>query len=557
MVPILAAIALVRADLPIVVNGQSSWSIVVSGSTANHHGAEDLQKFILESTGAKLPIVEKSAKGHAFRIVTDSRLAEEEYTIRSSGSGVEIRGGGKRGAMYGCYGFLQDVMGCRWYTPSVSTVPHFASFKVGSLNLHGKPAFEYREPFFTEAWNPDWDVRNRVNGSSMPLDENVGGKIFYGRFVHTFAELVPPEKYFKDHPEYFSFAKGVRQNGYAQLCLTNPDVLKISIEKVRQWIKENPTASIFSVSQNDTYLNCECDKCKAIEKEEGSPSGPLLRFVNKVADAVAKESPNVLIQTLAYQWSEKPPLKERPHKNVRICLAPIGACFTHAMDQCDGNKKPFENLRAWSKITGQLYIWHYCTDFAGYLQPLPDIDEITGDIRLFHRMGSVGVFYEGAYGPGGGADMAELKSYLIARLLWDPSQDAHQIVNEFTDAVYGRGAPLMRQWIDLLQKPFAPKTMHATIYDPPTAAYFSEPQLAEAEKLFDVAEIRTADQPAALEAVQKARMSLDYLEFMRRPDSDPEKKRFGAQLAAKIRRFKVGETSEGGSSEAFLKRFGL
>src|SRR5678815_2833370 len=116
---------------------------------------------------------------------------------------------------------------------------------------------------------------------------------------------------------------GKRMNGYYQLCLTNPAVLQLAVGKVEQWTKDYPDATIFSVSQNDTYYNCQCPDCAAVEKEEGAPSGPLIRFVNKVAEAVEKRHPNILIDTLAYQWSEKPPLHVRPRKNVRIRIAPI------------------------------------------------------------------------------------------------------------------------------------------------------------------------------------------------------------------------------------------
>ncbi len=544
----------------IVENGRSAWSIVDStGDPVCAHGASALQSEIAASSGVTIPVVTTAVKTPAFRLVKDPLLAEEQYRIRTDRRGIEIRGGGKRGTLYGCYGFLQDVVGVRWLTrnPQQNQRVHLTSLNVPPLDIVAKPAFEYREPYFTEALERSWDLHNRVNGNSMPLDESVGGRVSYGRFVHTFAELVPPETYFKDHPEYFSFSAGKRQGGYAQLCLTNADVLKISIQKVRTWIKENPTATIFSVSQNDTYLNCQCDECKVIELREGAASGPLICFVNKVARAIATESPNVLIDTLAYQWSEKPPVFERPEKNVRIRLAPIDACFSHPMDGCEKNKRSYENLLAWSKITKQLYIWHYCTDFANYLQPLPDLDEIAGDLRLFHKLGVVGVFYEGAYGGGGGGEMAELKSYLIARLMWDPDQPVKPLIDEFLTGVYGRAAPLIARWLDLVHEPARTHNVHASIYDSPSASYFSAELLRQGERLFDAAEFRTSGDALALEAVQRARMALEYLQFMRSPGSDPQRKEYGRRLAAKIRRFGVGETSEGGSSAEFLKRHGL
>ncbi len=547
------------ATQTIVRDGHSRWAIVANvGPPALRHGAEELQSFLRQVTGAELPVLSKLPRGRqAIRIANEPNLREEEYTIRSDKDGIVIRGGGQRGAMYGCYGFLQDVVGCRWFTAKCSFIPKKPTLTVPQLDTRQRPAFEYREPFFTEAFSDrDWCLRNRVNGNSMPLDDSVGGKVSYGKFVHTFSELVPPETYFKDHPEYFSLVKGQRQGGYAQLCLTNPDVLRIVIDKVEQWIKENPKATIFSVSQNDTYSNCECDACRKVETEEGSPSGPLLRFVNKVADAIGKDHPQVLIDTLAYQWSEKPPLHEKPHKNVRVRLAPIGACFAHPLDGCDRNKVPLANLKDWSRITNQLYIWHYCTDFASYLQPLPCIDEIVGDIRLFHESGVVGIFEEGDYAPGGGGDMAELKSYLMARLMWTPNLPARPVIHEFLEGVYGKAAPEILEWINLTHRAARESGVHATIYDPPTAPYFTNDVLTTGASLFDRAELAVANDPTALWMVQKARMGLEFLQVTRTTSEDPRHASYVKALATSIRRFGVTQTSEGGDAEEFLKRIG-
>lgn len=559
MVCAFMAIALSNpADIVIAENGVTDWAIVVEETLPGlQHGAKELQTFLKEISGAELSIVNKRDRGRKAIVVrSDRKLREEEYVIRTDANGITISGGGLRGAMYGCYGLLQDVLGCRWFTSTISRIPRRRRLAVPSLDIREKPAFEYREPFFTEAFETHWAVRNRTNGNAQRIDESMGGKISYGRFVHTFYEIVSPEVYFKDHPEYFSFVDGRRQDGYKQLCLTNPDVLRITIAKVEEWIRDNPTATIFSVSQNDTYSYCQCDACKKIETEEESPSGPLLRFVNQVADAIGKKHPNVLIDTLAYQWSEKPPKIERPHKNVRVRLAPIYACFAHPLNGCEQNRTALANLKAWSKITNQLYIWHYCTDFAHYLQPLPCLDEIAGDIKLFKESGVVGVFDEGAYPPGGCGDMAELKSYLLARLMWNPNLDANAIITEFLNGVYGDAAPMIQEWLDLTHLAAREKNIHATIYDPPTAAYFSQEMLERGRQLFDEAELKTLTDAQAHEMVRKARMGLQYLEFMRTAEGDPKRAARAKELADAIRHFGVQQVSEGGSAAEFLKRIG-
>jgi len=238
-----------------------------------------------------------------------------------------------------------------------------------------------------------------------------------------------------------------------QLCLTNPDVLRLSVSAVLEWIREHPEATIYSVSQNDWDGWCECDNCRRTEREEGGAhSGPILRFVNALAAEVEKKHPGKLIDTLAYLYSEAPPLRARPRPNVRIRLCPIGVCQAHPYEKCPYNAYFMKNLRAWSKITNQLYIWHYNTNFSNYLLPFPDFDERAADLPMYRRHGVVGLFLEGAYPPGGGGEMGELHAYVTARLLWDTAASPEKSVNEFLEAVYGPAAPPMRSFFDLMHK---------------------------------------------------------------------------------------------------------
>ena len=45
----------------------------------------------------------------------------------------------------------------------------------------------------------------------------------------------------------------------------------------------------------------------AIINAEGTPGGALYRAVNKVADGLKDEFPNVAVDTLAYQWGRPAP----------------------------------------------------------------------------------------------------------------------------------------------------------------------------------------------------------------------------------------------------------
>jgi hypothetical protein len=559
-------------------DGATDWAILIApGSSASmRHGADELADHLKKMTGADFPVREADVEAAAWPegldgaivIRDDARAARSEnreplgpeaFRVRTITNGglprVEITGDARRGALYGCYSLLEDDLGVRWFTSTITRIPSKPTLTLAAIDRTERPAFEYREPFWTEAFDGPWAARNRTNGNSQRLDEKMGGRVRYGAFVHTFNDLVPPDTYFDAHPEYFSLIDGARKKGYYQLCLTNPDVLRISIERVREWIKANPDATIFSVSQNDTGFACQCENCKAVEAEEGAPSGVVLRFVNAVAEAIGKDHPDVLIDTLAYQWTEAPPRLVRPRPNVRIRLAPIGACVAHAMDRCDANATPLANLDAWSKITHQLYVWHYCTNFANYLQPLPDLDSIIGTTRAFHGRGVVGLFYQGAYAPGGGGFMAELKAYLEAKLMWDPGRDADAIVADYLAGVYGPAASRMRGWIDRLHRPARESNVHAKIYDPPTAAYLSDETLAAGSALFDAAEAAARGDATALDQVRRARLSLEYVQLARAKEG-PERERLADSVAAKIRAYGITQVREGEPVGKYLERIG-
>jgi hypothetical protein len=484
------------------------------------------------------------------------KLGEDGYIVCSMQDHLILGGGRPRGTLYAVYGFLEDDLGCRWYAPDATHIPKKATLHISPLNRTEIPAFEYREPFYTEAWDKDWAARNRCNGSFMRLDESTGGKIGYHPFVHSFYAILPPEQYFKDHPEYYSELEGVRKVEGGQLCLTNPDVLRLTIEKVRNWIHEQPQAKIFSVSQNDWYGYCTCAECKRVMEDEDAPSGVVLRFVNAVAEAVTREHTDKLIDTLAYQWTEKPPKRVRPHANVRVRMAPIGNCFAHPIDTCSENRVPYDNFKAWSAITDNLYIWHYNTNFAHYLLPFPDFDELEGTTRAYKRLKVKGIFYEGAYPPGGGGELAELRSWVMAKLLWDPKQDAWKLIDEFLKGYYSKAAKPIGDYLRMLHEAVKRENIHFRIYDHPTKVGYLRRELVDrAESLFEQAERTVANEPTALQHVQKARLAIDYTRLAQ-AQNDAERAKYAPIVAEKIRRFGIGQVREGQPVEEFLKSIG-
>ncbi len=253
-----------------------------------------------------------------------------------------------------------------------------------------------------------------------------------------------------------------------------------------------------------------------MEQEEGGKHmGPVLRFVNALAERIEKAHPDKLIDTLAYWYTEEPPALVRPRKNVRIRLCPIGICTAHSFGSCPRSAYFLKNLKAWSRITNQLYIWHYNTNFSHYLLPFPDFDELAADVPLYKQHGVVGLFMQGAYEKGGGGEMAWLRSYVLAKLLWNPSVDVNGVIGEFLQGVYGKAAPQMRGYLELLHREVRPRPAglgaHLWIFNVPD---YSDGLLTSGMDLLRQAEAAAQDE-AAKRRVRKDRLSLEYLALLR------------------------------------------
>jgi hypothetical protein len=522
--------------------GKSDFAIVIAADASPpvRKAANEIRSHLTQATGADLPIVKDTAEqpsrailvgrsAHLENVAPELQrhaFAPEAFAIRSVGEHIVIVGGEPRGTLYGAYRFLEDVAGVRWFTHDVTRVPEQPLLAVEPLDIEDAPALEYREPFFREAFDGDWSARNRSNSANAGLTAEHGGKVKYGAraFVHTFDVLVPVAKYFKEHPEYFSLIDGKRTDDHTQLCLTNPDVLKLAIEGVRQWIKDDPEANIFSVSQNDWYNPCQCDGCKEIDEREESHAGTMLWFVNQVADAIADEAPHVAIDTLAYQYTRKPPKTITPRPNVIVRLCSIECCFAHSLESdCPENKAFVADIEGWRPICDRLYIWDYVTNFRHYVLPWPNFGVLGPNVRFFARNNVVGLFEQGSYAQGGVGEFAELRSYVLAKLLWNPDVDEYALRDEFLGGVFGNVAPIIKQYHDLIHEPVKDPGMHIHIFCEHDNGHIPDDVVAKGEELLAEAEAK-AESDAVRRQVEKAHLPIQYVRIRRMDDGSARAK---------------------------------
>lgn len=513
------------ADGATLARDGAAASVIVVGADASvavRHAASELQRFLGEVTGGEFAVVgelssEKTniAVGAAAAKLVDpgfsvEGLGAEGIVVRSGDGYLILAGGEPRGTLYAVYTFLEDVVGCRWWSSKVSTIPKKPTLEVAGVDIRYVPALEYRETFWTDAFDGDWAVRNRSNGNSERLDAARGGKHTYEGFVHTFYALIPPAKYFDAHPEWFSEIKGVRKHEHAQLCLTNEEMRAELVKNLKERLRRNPAATIASVSQNDWYGFCTCAKCAAVDAEEGSQAGTLLRFVNAVAEEIEEEFPNVAIDTLAYQYTRKPPKLVKPRKNVIVRLCSIECSFSKPL--ADERNAAFrDDIVGWSKICDRLYIWDYTTNFCHYFRPHPNLRVLGPNVRFFVEHGVKGIFEQGAY-TSVGAEMAELRAWVLAKLLWNPEADERALIREFLQGYYGPAGEHVGRYLRVMHE-----SVEASGYYLPCLpwgagrpGFLTAKALAEGWRHLKAAEAAAAGDAAIVERVKMAQLPVMY-----------------------------------------------
>ncbi|ULQ51922.1 DUF4838 domain-containing protein [Flavihumibacter fluvii] len=546
--------------IDLVKNGQSAYSIVVPAkpTTMEVKAAKVLQDYLRRMTGKEMPLRPDDQQQQEQEILIGnvqratmqqlpvSELPEDGLWIKTSGKKLLITGGTRKGVLYGVYTFLEKYLGCRKYASDLTVVPKRTSITLNAINDRQLPAFTYREVFYNDAYNQeymDWHKLHSFEGRGADKSQ-------WGYWVHTFASLLDIKEYGATHPEYFAYYDGQRHAGAiptwdgkglqpeAQLCLSNKDVLDIVCKNLKEAMDKKPGALYWSVSQNDNVNHCKCAACAALdstyaafrpedkmysthggEKYPALGMGSLLHFVNQVADRF----PDKIISTLAYQYTRVPPRGIVPRKNVNIMLCSIESSRNDPMET--GDTSFSSDLKGWGRITNNILIWDYTISFNNLLAPFPNLRVLQPNIQFLHRNHVSALFEQGNIQQGG--EFAQLRAYLMARMLWNPELSVEKEMDEFLAAYYGPAASDVKAYITLLHdNNQSGKGVKMSIFGSPVdgkESYLSQPLINRYNAIFDRAEAAVKQDETLFARVRSARLPVYYatLEIAREEKTGP------------------------------------
>lgn len=482
----------------IIENKNDAQNSIVSTSEKSGNAAVILKSYLDKSFLAPFLISDKIKENESQIILAindDESPIDNSFTIESDERNIRLTAANEKTMRYAVYTLLEN-WGFRKFTAKETYIPKLKkiTFPKNTRHLH-QPSFEYRALFYPDAFDEAFRDWHKLDWH--PDD--------FGIWGHSFEKLLPAKENFEKNPVFFALYENQRRP--ESLCMTNDTVVDLVATAMQKIINENPEATFYSISQNDDIIYCECQECKKTNMKFGGPQGSHYTFLNKIA----LRFPKTRITTLAYLHTYNPPADLKIEPNIYTLFCPIGLNRGKPLTE----DTQFQNdLQNWSRTASHLYLWDYTVSFSNYMLPFPNIATFSRNYKLFKENNVKGLFVQGfADVPG---DFSELRQYLLAKLLWNTEIDIEATIDDFLRGFYGKAAPFIRKYLNLLNENQSRNGRFLDIYTGPVQnrnSFLTPEAMDKYDRLITKAELSVNNDIDLKNKILKIRMSLEFVYF--------------------------------------------
>lgn len=482
-------------DIVFFEGGKSPYSFCFASKedTDSVSFASFCNNHLAEALGIELPILygQKTDSSKYHIVINDTEAMTEEgvpfdaslrlsngFTITRKGNSVYVYAPGKESIQLVSLRFASSLIGYECY--GNSTYSYSRNGKtVSSSDTIYLPDFSMKEI-------PDFDTRVAGMGISqsdrfdMGYSEITDLIPLKGTTWHNCLTVLPPTEYSVNHKEWYSA-------DFQQVCYTahgDEEQFKQMVSTVEKVIVEEVTKPAYKDNYRTGFFQadgaglCSCDACRASAAYYGdgdkglapAHSAAMIRFINAVADLFYEDPiikgtdrENVNLGIFAYQDSCQSPtshLEElKVNDKVTIYIAPsrIGGSTVSwtepLLPECgEVQRRQYENLVNWSKISNNLGFWGYSTLFTNYLLPFDTFSSMVEDARIAYDCGSTWTEFQNEFNQEGHTGFTMFKNYINSKTLIDVNLEYGDLKDQFFDNFYGAAGETMRQYFDELQE---------------------------------------------------------------------------------------------------------
>ncbi len=375
--------------------------------------------------------------------VDPAGLGPDGYVIRADRTSLALAGPGPEGTANAIYDLCRQALGVRVHGPGPDgvTVPRLRQVTVPDGFRREQPALAFRQAWYNENVLARARPADREALRLFARRHRAGGVRAIIR--HFFAEMIPPDVYFHDHPEYFAEIGG-RRVPDGQLCTTNPDLIRAVAGYWIDRFAREPNLKIGSLSPNDGGRFCMCAACR---RDAPDLTTRYVHFFNAVAGQVAPRHPDRLLAFYAYADIVEPPYEKGLLLNANLIpvVARYGVCQAHAITdpRCPSNAVFQRQFTGWATIARQIMVREYAC-----LWPVPDLTlaVLAANLRTYQSLGATGLSRE--YLARG--FMSDILMAVDLELMWNPAANPDSIWADLARARFGGAhSELLRVTADL------------------------------------------------------------------------------------------------------------
>jgi hypothetical protein len=424
-----------------------------------------------------------------------SILGDDGFEISKNGKNIVIAGATTRGTLYGVYQYLREYMGWEWYgiDDDATRIRKVNSIVLPKTFRRYTPRFVYREVFSPEGGNGQdgndgypFSVKSMLNGQlgHRYIESYLKQKDGFGLDFCTVHNI-------QDAPIIANTQSAVQRvvDGVAYVYSDAPLNQSQGDLYKRPFNEEKDGLLSYAFVQHIDGSNRSFEENDIIfANTHQSDGAPLFELTRLSATAIKESFPHVKLLAEAYLWSLKPP-QDLDMEDAGVLFAPIEMDWSKAIDEGTYNRRYWEYLNGWRKATDYIVTWLYTTNFQGYLQPLPTIYPMIRTIKKLAEKPEVkGIFLQDSYTTPAGS-FAALHAWVYAKLMWDPSRDADELIREFVQGYYGQKAgEYIYTYIQLLHQAAAQHPQQILTKTDILRNYLNADFIIKADNLFQQAE---------------------------------------------------------------------
>ena len=396
----------------------------------------ELARLVEVATGVKLSVKTGKAEGTAieFAVSDDASLKDDGYVYTVSEGKLKFEGAADRGASNGVWRFLENECGWDYLI--------FGDSYLNESEHVDVPAGTKKTETPVWAYFSLWSGPEFKNDCATPTAEQIN----YGAMSHAGHGM-----------QSYNFAE--LDNFITQPCYTDEDTYQLIKKNVEAYIQgqldEGARIGVdfkdVSIGQVDTRNFCRCNECNKLSRAEGSNSGPVVKFANRLSSELNEKYPGLMYKIYAYQGTNQPPKTIVPNEYVHISFAYDRACSNHLIDgsECEMNAKYNEWITGWAEITDNLYIRDYT--LASLFNQYTLIDNIYDDFRYFASLGVTGICREisDQYDLG----FHQIEKMLLVQLNWNINMTKEEFTEIYHDMLkkkYGDGWEKILEYIEIM-----------------------------------------------------------------------------------------------------------